>query len=579
MGTITFFRHLSRVNRLTTLRRIKELTETSKLMTLVISLFCLSYLAGTYWLSYTALSFLHKHFPLVGTIVLERMVFTVFGVLSIMLVLSSAVIGYSTLFKNKETYWLFPHPISYEILYRWKSVEALILSSWAFVFLLLPVLAAYGVVFNAPALFYLITPFYLTAFVLICGVFGFILLFLFIWLVRYRMVVISFLALWIALTLYTVASIISAPPPDPDSFRTTHIMNQILDNTRFLTHPVWPGYWLSRGLLSALDGALTSSIFFLMLLTSNALFIQMLSFTILSKFYAKAWNSVHTRSHRDRMLMTPAQIAAPTSIWHSPFTLVKIIFRPLLGQPGAGLLWKDLKTFFRDTQQWLQFAVFFGIMGVYILNLQKMRLDVQTGFWTNFIAHMNLAACAMTLGTLTTRFVFPQFSLEGRRLWLVGLSPIGLRGVIWQKFWSSVCGSGLIVVGLTLISCLVLSLPVWQMVQFIIVIILMTMALSSLAVGLGVIYPNFKEDNPAKIVSGFGGTLCLVLTFLYIILCVACLAVPAQMETGSRFAEKMPEHFFLLMRIGGLLFVTIASTLAIILPLRIALNRAEKLEL
>ena len=39
---------------------------------------------------------------------------------------------------------------------------------------------------------------------------------------------------------------------------------------------------------------------------------------------------------------------------------------------------------------------------------------------------------------------------------------------------------------------------------------MMSAALSGLAVGLGALFPNFKEDNPSKIVSGFGGTLCLV---------------------------------------------------------------------
>ena len=40
----------------------------------------------------------------------------------------------------------------------------------------------------------------------------------------------------------------------------------------------------------------------------------------------------------------------------------------------------------------------------------------------------------------------------------------------------------------------------------------MTFALNGLAAGLGVLYPNLKETNPNKIVSGFGGTLCLVLS-------------------------------------------------------------------
>ena len=40
----------------------------------------------------------------------------------------------------------------------------------------------------------------------------------------------------------------------------------------------------------------------------------------------------------------------------------------------------------------------------------------------------------------------------------------------------------------------------------------MTFTFNGLAAGVGVLYPNFKENNPSKIVSGFGGTFCLVLS-------------------------------------------------------------------
>jgi len=55
----------------------------------------------------------------------------------------------------------------------------------------------------------------------------------------------------------------------------------------------------------------------------------------------------------------------------------------------------------------------------------------------------------------------------------------------------------------------------------------MTFTLTGMAVGLGALYPNFKEDNPSKIVSGFGGTLCLVLSFVYIVFSVVMLAMGA----------------------------------------------------
>ena len=62
------------------------------------------------------------------------------------------------------------------------------------------------------------------------------------------------------------------------------------------------------------------------------------------------------------------------------------------------------------------------------------------------------------------------------------------------------------------------------MIYFILAIGVMAFTLNALALGLGALYPNFREDNPSKIVSGFGGTLCLVLSFLYIVGMVGLMA-------------------------------------------------------
>jgi len=579
METILFFKLLMRTNKFLVSRQIHELFHSSKLMASVISSFCLLYLAGAYFLAYRSLNYLHKQFPLVGTIVLERMVFITFGALMIMLVISTAVIGYTTLFRNKETIWLYPHPVDHRVLFRYKSIEALVLAAWAFIFLIIPLMAAYGNVYSATWGYYVILPFLLLTFVFLCGVFGIVSLFIFVWLTRHRWLLALFLSTLAIISLSFIYHAFTAPTLDQDTLKTTNIMSQLLDNTRFLTHPLWPSYWLSRGLLSALDGAFISVTYYFLLLLSNALFFQMLSFTFLSKLYAPAWNTVHTRAYGMSLFTRSRKITPDADAWFTPLALVRTIVRPFMGRPASALLWKDAKTFFRDPQQWLQFAVFFGIMGIYVINLQKMRLDVQAGFWSNFIAHMNLAACSMTLGTLTTRFVFPQFSLEGRRLWLVGLSPIGLKGVIWQKFWTSVIGSGLIVVTLTLISCFVLRLPTWQIAQFTLVIILMTAALSSLSVGLGVLYPNFKEDNPAKIVSGFGGTLCLVLTFIYVIVCIASLAIPSQMEAIGKAMTNGAGYSYSTLRIIGMTIMIFLSIISILLPLSLALKKAGKMEL
>ena len=193
---------------------------------------------------------------------------------------------------------------------------------------------------------------------------------------------------------------------------------------------------------------------------------------------------------------------------------------------------KDVRVFWRDTAQWGQSLILFGILGVYILYLpffteQFAALGGRFGqsFFFKLVSFLNLAACALNLTTLTTRFVYPQFSLEGKRLWIVGLSPLGLVRVVKVKFLLATGISMLISVPLIWLSSARLDLPADQQLFFCGAIAIMTLALNGLAVGMGVMYPNLKEDNPSKIVSGFGGTFCLVVSFIYIGISVILLGV------------------------------------------------------
>jgi hypothetical protein len=144
-------------------------------------------------------------------------------------------------------------------------------------------------------------------------------------------------------------------------------------------------------------------------------------------------------------------------------------------------------------------------------------------FWINLVAFLNLGACSLNLATLTTRFVFPQFSLEGRRLWIVGMSPMGLARIVKVKYWLASFASLLATLSLITLSCWLLKMT-WDRTAFFgVVVTVMTFALNGLAIGLGVLYPNLKEMNSSKIVSGFGGTLCLVLSSVYVLAAVALL--------------------------------------------------------
>jgi hypothetical protein len=198
---------------------------------------------------------------------------------------------------------------------------------------------------------------------------------------------------------------------------------------------------------------------------------------------------------------------------------------PLVQADTRALAVKDIRMFWRDTTQWAQSVMFFGLLGVYIINLRNFTHQLASPFWINAVAFLNLGACAFNLASVTTRFVFPQFSLEGQRLWLIGLAPIGLPRVVKTKYWLASAASLVVTLGLVTLSCYLLRMP-WDDVTFFgAVITVMTFALNGLAVGLGVLFPNLKETNPNKIVSGFGGTLCFVLSSIYIIVSLTLLVI------------------------------------------------------
>jgi ABC-2 type transport system permease protein len=131
------------------------------------------------------------------------------------------------------------------------------------------------------------------------------------------------------------------------------------------------------------------------------------------------------------------------------------------------------------------------------------------------------------MSTLSTRFVFPQFSLEGQRLWILGLAPFPLTLVLRQRLFLNLAASLPITTLLIVVSSISLKLEMHRACFFVAAIIMQTIGLNTLALALGAVMPNLKETNSAKIVSGFGGTLCLVLSFFYIASSIAILIVPA----------------------------------------------------
>ncbi len=512
---------LVRVNAMNSWRRLLAVRDQSRLLAAIIRFFVVGYLVLSFWLFYYALKFIAK-FPGLGAVLTERLLFVLFAFLFGLLLLSNVVIGYTNLFRNRETTFLLTLPISTQTIFRWKFIESMVLSSWAFLFLIAPLLVAFGLVREVPWHFYIVTIVLIGLFIVLPGVIGAAIAILVGRFLDRRNFQIAIIIT--GLVLLAVAAFwwkTQSATNDVLDRRTLEALDQLLAKTRFTLFPFLPSFWLSSAVLQWTEGVLRGAMFFSLVLLSNTLFFGSIAFTRFGGLFYETASAVQSRTGGGFKInlfgVTDGRGAAPGMLenFAARFSWFD---RAILA-----LAVKDVRMFWRDTTQWGQSVMLFGLLGVYIVNLRNFTHQLSSPFWINLIAYLNLGACSLNLATVTTRFVFPQFSLEGRRLWIVGMSPLGLERIIMTKYWLSSVLSLIVTLGLNTLSCWLLKMA-WDDVAFFgAVVAVMTFTLNGLAIGLGVLYPNLKEANPSKIVSGFGGTLCLVLSFLYILASVLML--------------------------------------------------------
>src|SRR2546421_3758591 len=233
---------LLRVNALSSWRRMTSLRQQSRLLTAVISLFIATYLVVAFWLFHVGLRFIAK-FPGLGSMLMERLLFLLFAFLFILLLISNLVISYTNLFRNRETSFLLTLPISSQTIFRWKFIESTLLASWAFLFLIAPLLAAFGLTRGVPWHFYLITLLLIALFIALPGIAG------------------SWFAIQLARYLdrrsFQIAAVISSilllilagfwwkAQPATDELLETRVLemlDQLLIKTRFAQFPFLPSY-------------------------------------------------------------------------------------------------------------------------------------------------------------------------------------------------------------------------------------------------------------------------------------------------------------------------------------------------
>ena len=337
------------------------------------------------------------------------------------------------------------------------------------------------------------------------------------------------------------------------------VLNNYLGSMGPMSFPFLPSFWVSESLRLISSGGGNSLLTYMLALVTTSLLLTNLLFILAEKKYYRSWLvSLEYQESEVKKIIGRRKTAA---FFRLPDWL-PADFRAVLA--------KDLRLFVREPAQWAQFTILLVLLIIYLINLRYFPTEIKDPFWKTIIGFINFAFSGFILATLSVRFVFPNFSLEGKSFWVIASSPMPLRRVFWEKFWSAFLIFLLISEILAIVSNVMLGLRGILMVLTFISVLLMSVSLTSLSVGMGAIYPRFDERNPGKIASSVGGMLTTVLSLTYVGLMVIIAAMPAHRYSLYKMEPTLPLPKFEV--ILGLILMIILNLTTTIVPLRLGLS-------
>jgi len=507
-----------------------------------------------------------------GILLMDRLVGMVMMTFFGMLIFSNLVITLSTTYISREIEYYMSLPVRHDSIFSFKLIESIFYSSWGFALLAIPFFLSFGLVRGAPFGFYpgmvlLIVPFLTIP----AGLGAVLTMTLCAWLPARRTlkwsVALVFLgaAASIAIVRLTGAGAVLFRE-DMQSF--TQVLSMLKVGSTLWS----PHAWVSQGALALARGQWKEFAYWLAVLVSTALMLTQVCLWLAPALYYKGWCLA-----RDSSASRPGGGAPLGERLFN--TLERALAR--LKPATRALVLKDMKTFWRDPAQWSQLIILFGILFVYTANLRAVYYQsTPTTFlahsvWKAVLTQFNLGATCFILSILTTRFVYPMLSLEGKQFWVIGLAPVPRTRIVWQKYWLCWGTCFTRTEALMLFSNWILRVPASMCLLSFVTVLCISFGLTSLSVGLGATFPNFKEDNPARIANGLGGTLNVILSLSYISAVLVLEIVPIYLASIRTFP---PAHFYLYVVAPAAAVFLLLQALATVLPMRIGLRRWSRME-
>lgn len=479
------------------------------------------------------------------------------------LLLSNVITALSSFFLARDLDLLVSSPVDWLNLYLAKLAETTLHSSWMVALMAVPILTAYGVIYDGGWLF---GPYAMVVFLpllIIPAVVGsaVTLILVNIFPARRTRDILSIVAIGAAGGLVLLFRIVRPEQlARPEGFQS---LVDFITLLRTPTSPLLPSEWASNALMGHLVGPYDA--FSLFLLWSTAAAFVVLGAALHSRLYPTGF--------------TKAQEGAERFVrgwfWRA---VLDPVLRPLAVAKREFLV-KDIKLFFRDTTQWSQLILLSVLVVIYLFNIRALPLfrgERVPFFLVSVVSFLNLGLAGFVLASIAARFIFPAISLEGRQMWLLRSSPLDLRALLWSKYWIGTIPLLVLALIITVVTNILLKATPFMMGVSVGTITLLTFAISAMALGFGGLFPQFETENAAQIPTSFGGLLFMMTTITLLAVVIVIEAVPVYDYLRAVYVGR--DVRVDLVMVGAFVAVALVCILATVVPLRLGLQRIENFE-
>ncbi|MFG1690670.1 hypothetical protein ACGF5M_00705 [Gemmatimonadota bacterium] len=480
------------------------------------------------------------------------------------LLLSNIITSLSTFFLSQDLELLIASPVDSLRVYSARLTETIVNSSWMVALMAVPLFAAYGVIYAAGPLFYLLVVAAMVPFLILPGVVGSAttLLLVNVFPARRTRDLLALIGLFAAAGVVTLFRFIR-----PERLVRPEDFRDLVDFMAVLRTPTssWlPNEWVSDTLMSYLNGYFEPFPFFFLLSTAAA-------FVVLG-----SW--AHSRYFPTGF--TRAQEGAERKEGRSRSRLVDVLFSRATPRTRE-LVTKEIRIFFRDATQWSQLILLGVLVVVYVYNIQVLPLytgEQVSFFLINAISFLNLGLAGFVVAAIAARFVFPAVSLEGRMMWLLRSSPLDVKTLFWSKYWVGTVPLLCVALPLIVITNVILEASTFIMVLSVGTMVLVTFAITALALGFGALFPNYETDNVAEIPTSYGGLLFMMAAVGYLGGVVILEAWPVYHFLTARFRGVPFAEAGMIPLVLGISGAALLSMIAVAVPLRAGIRRVQSLD-